>query len=132
MTQVLRSPLWTLRDAGGRIASERTSQPEVHARALRDKPRDIWFDARMTDAPSKLQAGSDRRAEPEKREKPIPTGRLRRTARVGELVGGQAVRSYGTRAANLTRSQAARQVNDTKVANVPTLGYAPLWMSGIF
>jgi predicted unusual protein kinase regulating ubiquinone biosynthesis (AarF/ABC1/UbiB family) len=41
-------------------------------------------------------------------EKPIPTGRLRRTAKVGELVGGQAVRSYATRAANLTRSRASR------------------------
>jgi predicted unusual protein kinase regulating ubiquinone biosynthesis (AarF/ABC1/UbiB family) len=62
----------------------------------------------MTDAPSKHE-GSDRRARPGKREKPIPTGRLRRTARVGELVGGQAVRGYATRAANLTRSEAARQ-----------------------
>jgi predicted unusual protein kinase regulating ubiquinone biosynthesis (AarF/ABC1/UbiB family) len=44
-----------------------------------------------------------------KREKPIPTGRLRRTAKVGELVGGQTVRSYATRAANLTRSQAGRE-----------------------
>ena len=44
-----------------------------------------------------------------KHEKPIPTGRLRRTAKVGELVGGQAVRSYATRAANITRSQASRQ-----------------------
>jgi len=44
-----------------------------------------------------------------KREKPIPTGRLRRTAKVGELVGGQAIRGYATRAANLTRSQTARE-----------------------
>jgi predicted unusual protein kinase regulating ubiquinone biosynthesis (AarF/ABC1/UbiB family) len=43
------------------------------------------------------------------REKPIPTGRLRRTAAVGELVGGQAVRDAATRAANLTRSEAARR-----------------------
>jgi predicted unusual protein kinase regulating ubiquinone biosynthesis (AarF/ABC1/UbiB family) len=52
---------------------------------------------------------SDRQSSREKREKPIPTGRLRRTARVGELVGGQAVRTYATRAANLTRSEASRQ-----------------------
>ena len=44
-----------------------------------------------------------------KREKPIPTSRLRRTAKVGELVGGQTVRTYATRAANLTRSQAGRE-----------------------
>src|SRR6478609_6372094 len=44
-----------------------------------------------------------------KREKPIPTGRLQRTAKVGELVGGQTVRSYATRAANLARSQADRE-----------------------
>jgi predicted unusual protein kinase regulating ubiquinone biosynthesis (AarF/ABC1/UbiB family) len=43
------------------------------------------------------------------RDKPIPSGRLRRTATVGQLVGGQAVRDYATRAANLTRSEAARQ-----------------------
>jgi predicted unusual protein kinase regulating ubiquinone biosynthesis (AarF/ABC1/UbiB family) len=43
------------------------------------------------------------------REKPIPTSRLRRTAKVGGLVGGQAVRGYATRAANLTRSQGSRQ-----------------------
>jgi predicted unusual protein kinase regulating ubiquinone biosynthesis (AarF/ABC1/UbiB family) len=34
---------------------------------------------------------------------------LRRTAKVGELVGGQAIRGAATRAANLTRSQTARQ-----------------------
>src|SRR4029077_398142 len=44
-----------------------------------------------------------------KREKPIPTSRLRRTAKVGELVGGQTVRAYATRPANLTRSPAGRE-----------------------
>jgi hypothetical protein len=44
-----------------------------------------------------------------KRDKPIPTGGLRRTAKVGELVGGQTVRTYATRAANLTRSADGRQ-----------------------
>jgi predicted unusual protein kinase regulating ubiquinone biosynthesis (AarF/ABC1/UbiB family) len=43
------------------------------------------------------------------RDKPIPTGRLRRTAEVGELVGGQAVRGYATKAANLARSRDAAQ-----------------------
>ncbi len=38
------------------------------------------------------------------REKGMPTGRLRRTARVGGLIGGQAAKSYGTKARNLTRS----------------------------
>jgi predicted unusual protein kinase regulating ubiquinone biosynthesis (AarF/ABC1/UbiB family) len=42
-------------------------------------------------------------------ETPIPTGRLRRAAKVGELVGGQAVRGYATRAASLARSEDGRQ-----------------------
>src|SRR5580704_690561 len=63
----------------------------------------------MTLAPPEPAAKPARRGGHEKHEKPITTGRLRRTAKVGELVGGQAVRSYATRAANLTRSQGARQ-----------------------
>ena len=39
----------------------------------------------------------------------IPTGRVRRTARVGALVGGQTARAYATKAANLTRSEEARR-----------------------
>jgi predicted unusual protein kinase regulating ubiquinone biosynthesis (AarF/ABC1/UbiB family) len=39
----------------------------------------------------------------------IPTGRLRRTARLGGLAGGQAARSYAARAADLTRSEEARR-----------------------
>jgi predicted unusual protein kinase regulating ubiquinone biosynthesis (AarF/ABC1/UbiB family) len=39
----------------------------------------------------------------------IPTGRVRRTARVGSLVGGQAARAYATKAANLTRSEEGRR-----------------------
>ncbi|HWX96198.1 MAG TPA: AarF/ABC1/UbiB kinase family protein [Solirubrobacteraceae bacterium] len=46
---------------------------------------------------------------PVSRNESIPTGRVRRTAEVGGLVGGQAVRAYATRAANLTRSADARQ-----------------------
>jgi predicted unusual protein kinase regulating ubiquinone biosynthesis (AarF/ABC1/UbiB family) len=42
-----------------------------------------------------------------KRDKPIPKGRVRRTAKVGGLVGGQTARGYATRAANLTRSDEA-------------------------
>ena len=63
----------------------------------------------MTPAAPESPAGSARTTGPEKHEKPIPTGRLRRTAKVGELVGGQAIRGYATRAANLTRSESARQ-----------------------
>src|SRR5918999_6263637 len=40
---------------------------------------------------------------------PIPTGRLRRTARIGGLAGGQAARSYAARAADLTRSEEKRR-----------------------
>jgi predicted unusual protein kinase regulating ubiquinone biosynthesis (AarF/ABC1/UbiB family) len=43
------------------------------------------------------------------RDKPIPTGRVRRTARLGGLVGGQAARVAATRAANVTRSEEARR-----------------------
>ena len=39
----------------------------------------------------------------------IPTGRLRRTARIGGLAGGTAARSYAARAADLTRSEEKRQ-----------------------
>jgi predicted unusual protein kinase regulating ubiquinone biosynthesis (AarF/ABC1/UbiB family) len=38
----------------------------------------------------------------------IPTGRIRRTAKVGGLIGGQAARAAATRAANLTRSEEGR------------------------
>ena len=40
---------------------------------------------------------------------PIPTSRLRRSATVGRLAAGQAVRQAGTRAANLTRSDEEAQ-----------------------
>src|SRR3954453_6688834 len=46
---------------------------------------------------------------PEKRDKPLPKGRVRRTAKVGGLVGGQAARGYATKAANLTRGEEARR-----------------------
>ena len=46
---------------------------------------------------------------PDERDKPIPTGRVRRTAKVGGLVGRQAARSYATKAANLTRDDEARR-----------------------
>jgi predicted unusual protein kinase regulating ubiquinone biosynthesis (AarF/ABC1/UbiB family) len=46
----------------------------------------------------------------------IPTGRLRRTAKIGELVGGQAVRTYATKAANVTRSADARREADERRA----------------
>jgi predicted unusual protein kinase regulating ubiquinone biosynthesis (AarF/ABC1/UbiB family) len=44
-----------------------------------------------------------------KREKPIPKGRVRRTAKVGGLVGGQAARAYANKAANLTRTDEGRR-----------------------
>jgi predicted unusual protein kinase regulating ubiquinone biosynthesis (AarF/ABC1/UbiB family) len=46
----------------------------------------------------------------------IPTGRLRRTAEIGGLVGGQAARAYATKAANLARSSDARQAADERRA----------------
>jgi len=43
------------------------------------------------------------------RDQSIPTSRIRRTAKVGGLVGGQAARSYATKAANLTRDKEGRR-----------------------
>src|SRR3954451_19708663 len=43
------------------------------------------------------------------RDKAMPTGRIRRTAKVGGLVGGQTARSYATKAANLTRDEEGRR-----------------------
>ena len=39
----------------------------------------------------------------------IPTGRIRRTAKVAGLAGGQTARNYATKAANLTRDQDGRR-----------------------
>jgi hypothetical protein len=52
----------------------------------------------------------------DERDSAIATGRLRRTAEIGGLVGGQAVRAYATKAANLTRSADARQAADERRA----------------
>jgi len=41
--------------------------------------------------------------------KDLPTGRVRRAAKVGRLAGGQAARGYLTKAANLTRDEEHRQ-----------------------
>src|SRR5512132_1664119 len=39
----------------------------------------------------------------------MPTSRVGRTAKVGSLAAGQALRQFGTRAANLTRSEEGRE-----------------------
>ena len=39
----------------------------------------------------------------------VPTGRIRRAAKVGRLAGGQTARGYATKAANLTRDEEARR-----------------------
>ena len=44
----------------------------------------------------------------------IPKGRFRRTAEIGGLVSGQAVRAAATRAANVARSEDGRQAADEK------------------
>jgi len=41
--------------------------------------------------------------------KELPTGRIRRAAKVGRLAGGQTARGYATKAANLTRDQERRR-----------------------
>jgi predicted unusual protein kinase regulating ubiquinone biosynthesis (AarF/ABC1/UbiB family) len=43
------------------------------------------------------------------RDRPIPTGRLRRSAKVGSLVGGQAARAAATKAANVARDEEGRR-----------------------
>src|SRR3954466_14000716 len=43
------------------------------------------------------------------RDKAMPTGRIRRTAKVGGLGGGQTARNYATKAANLTRDEDGRR-----------------------
>ncbi len=40
--------------------------------------------------------------------KDLPTGRVRRAAKVSRLAGGQTARGYATKAANLTRGEEAR------------------------
>src|SRR4051812_17017166 len=50
-----------------------------------------------------------------KREKPIPTGRVRRTAKVGGLVGSQAARAYANKAANLTRTDDGRRTANERL-----------------
>jgi predicted unusual protein kinase regulating ubiquinone biosynthesis (AarF/ABC1/UbiB family) len=52
---------------------------------------------------------------PKKRDKPLPTSRVRRTAKVGGLVGGQAARAYANRAANLTRSEPQRKAANERL-----------------
>src|SRR5256714_12861092 len=46
---------------------------------------------------------------PPREEKPMRTGRMRRTAKVGRLAGGQAARNAATRAANVARSPEERR-----------------------
>jgi predicted unusual protein kinase regulating ubiquinone biosynthesis (AarF/ABC1/UbiB family) len=50
-----------------------------------------------------------------KRDKPIPTGRIRRTAKVGGLVGGQAAKAYANKAANLTRDDEGRRAANERL-----------------
>lgn len=44
-----------------------------------------------------------------KEDTPLPTGRLRRTAKVAGLAGGQTARNYATKAANLARGEERRR-----------------------
>jgi predicted unusual protein kinase regulating ubiquinone biosynthesis (AarF/ABC1/UbiB family) len=46
---------------------------------------------------------------PRSSERPIPTGRIRRTARLGGLAGEQAARAAATRAANVVRTQERKE-----------------------
>jgi predicted unusual protein kinase regulating ubiquinone biosynthesis (AarF/ABC1/UbiB family) len=50
-----------------------------------------------------------------KRDKQMPTGRIRRSAKVGGLVGGQAARAYANKAANLTRDDDARRAANQRL-----------------
>src|ERR1700719_4329960 len=44
----------------------------------------------------------------------IPVARLRRGAQVGRLLGAEAARAYGTKAANVTRPTEAREAADER------------------
>jgi predicted unusual protein kinase regulating ubiquinone biosynthesis (AarF/ABC1/UbiB family) len=57
-----------------------------------------------------------RRHGEEKCDDAMATGRLRRTAELGELVAGESVRAYATKAANVARSRDARQAADERRA----------------
>ena len=46
---------------------------------------------------------------PRKEDNRIPTGRVKRTAKVAGLAGGQTARNYATKAANLTRGEEGRR-----------------------
>ena len=48
------------------------------------------------------------------RNRPMPTGRVRRTAKVGGLVGSEVVRAYANKAANLVRTDEDRSAADTR------------------
>ncbi len=50
----------------------------------------------------------------EKDKSKIPTGRIRRTAKVAGLAGGQTARNYATKATNLARGEEARHAAMTK------------------
>ena len=52
-----------------------------------------------------LRAGPYPRGVAREKDTSIPTGRIRRTAKVAGLAGGQTARNYATRAANLTRDE---------------------------
>jgi predicted unusual protein kinase regulating ubiquinone biosynthesis (AarF/ABC1/UbiB family) len=48
------------------------------------------------------------------RSKPMPAGRVRRTAKVGSLVGSEVVRAYANKAANLVRTDEDRSAADAR------------------
>jgi predicted unusual protein kinase regulating ubiquinone biosynthesis (AarF/ABC1/UbiB family) len=48
------------------------------------------------------------------RSRPMPTGRVRRTAKVGGLVGSEVVRAYANKAANLVRTDEDRSAADAR------------------
>jgi predicted unusual protein kinase regulating ubiquinone biosynthesis (AarF/ABC1/UbiB family) len=51
---------------------------------------------------------------PPPREASLPTGRVRRTAKVGGLLGAEVARAYATKAANLVRSEEDRSAADAR------------------
>src|SRR6266545_5547734 len=63
---------------------------------------------RIPQAPGGARCAAIRSAYSARMAKDLPTGRVRRAAKVGRLAGGQAARGYATKAANLTRGDEAR------------------------
>src|SRR5919108_601764 len=77
-------------------ASASATSYERRSRAVRSGHADVAHGARAYAYPGAMP-------------KDLPTGRVRRAAKVGRLAGSQAAKGYATKAANLTRGDEGRR-----------------------